>query len=386
MIPVILYDDRMKHIGTTHTGSLPRPPDLAALLLARDRGEDVPDLAARVESAVADVLRRQVEAGIDLLNDGEMGKVGFAMYVKDRLTGFDGAGEWVGSRRPEMEAHPDFADRWQATNNRAVLNNPACTGPVALRDPGAIARDISVLKSAASAAGIGADRLFMSAASPGVIAHFFANHHYPTREAFLGALAEAMRPEYEAIADAGIVLQLDCPDLAMSRHSVFAHLSVEEFRREAALAVEALNTAVARIPADRMRLHVCWGNYEGPHDYDVELRDVIDVVLQAKPAGIGLEASNPRHGHEWRVFEDVRLPDDRYLIPGVVDSTNNYVEHPELVAQRLANYARVVGADRVVGGSDCGFGTVATMAMVAPSITWAKLRSLVEGARMASAG
>ncbi|TMC12781.1 MAG: cobalamin-independent methionine synthase II family protein [Chloroflexi bacterium] len=374
----------MTVIATTHTGSLPRPADLAEMLLARERGEEVPALAARVESAVADVVRQQVEAGIDLVNDGEMGKIGFAMYVKDRLTGFDGEGEWVGRRRPEMEAHPDFAGRWQATNNQAVLANPACTGPVGPRDPGAIARDIAVLKSAAAAAGIGVDRLFLTAASPGVISHFFANHHYPTREAFLGALADAMRPEYEAIADAGIMLQLDCPDLAMSRHSVFAHLGVEGFRREAELAVDALNAAVAGIPADRMRLHVCWGNYEGPHDYDVELEDVIDVVLRARPAGIGLEASNPRHGHEWRVFEDVRLPDDRYLVPGVIDSTNNYVEHPELVTQRLRNYVRVVGAERVVGGSDCGFGTVATMAMVAPSITWAKLRSLVEGARRAS--
>ena len=213
---------------------------------------------------------------------------------------------------------------------------------------------------------------------------FFANHHYPTREAFLAAVAEAMRDEYRAITDAGITLQLDCPDLAAGRHTLFSSMTLEEFRREAALNVEALNHAVQDIPAERLRLHVCWGNYDGPHDHDVPLRDIVDVVLRAKPAGISLEAANPRHGHEWRVWDDVPLPDGRYLIPGVVESTNNFVEHAELVAERLLRYARVVGSERVVAGSDCGFATVAGMGAVVPSVAWSKLASLVEGARIAS--
>jgi 5-methyltetrahydropteroyltriglutamate--homocysteine methyltransferase len=265
-----------------------------------------------------------------------------------------------------------------------VLSTPACNADIRMKSVDDVRSDVARLKAAAKAAGVGADRLFMTAPSPGVISHFFGNMHYPTRRAYLDALADAMREEYEVIADAGITLQVDCPDLAMSRHSVFADLTVEEFRREAAANVEVLNHALARIPAERVRMHVCWGNYEGPHNHDVELKDIIDIVLGAKPAGISLEASNPRHGFEWEVFETVKLPEGKYVIPGVVDSTNNYVEHPRLVAQRLTNYARVVGPDRVVGGSDCGFGTVATMAMVAPSIVWAKLASLAEGARLAS--
>jgi 5-methyltetrahydropteroyltriglutamate--homocysteine methyltransferase len=374
----------MTRIRTTHTGSLPRPHDLALLLMADDRGEEVPGFEATVRTSVFEVVERQRDLGIDLINDGEMGKVGFAMYVKNRLTGFDGESRWLGKRRPEMEDHPDFAERWKANTDQTVLTTPACTSEIRVKDASGVVRDIANLKAAAAAAGLPPERLFMTAASPGVISHFFANQHYPTREAFVGALAEAMREEYEAVAEAGILLQLDCPDLAMSRHSVFADLSLEEFRAQASLNVEALNHAVQNIPADRMRMHVCWGNYEGPHDYDVELKDIIDIVLRAKPAGIVLESCNPRHGHEWKLWERVPLPEGKYLVPGVIDSTNNYVEHPELVAQRLLNYAGVVGPDRVIGGSDCGFGTVATMATVAPSVTWSKFRSLHEGAELAS--
>jgi 5-methyltetrahydropteroyltriglutamate--homocysteine methyltransferase len=371
-------------IRTTHTGSLPRPHDLAMMLLAADRGEAAPGIDERVKSAVLEVVKKQSDLGIDLVNDGEMGKVGFAMYVKDRLTGFDGQSKWLGQRRPEMEDHPDFAERWRATTDATVLTTPACTSEIRVKNPAGVARDISNLKAAAGAAGVPTERLFMTAASPGVISHFFANQHYPTREAFIGALAEAMRAEYEAIAESGIMLQLDCPDLAMSRHSVFADLTLGEFRAQVALNVEALNNAVKNIPAERMRMHVCWGNYEGPHDYDVELKDVVDIVLTAKPAGISLESSNPRHGHEWRVWERVKLPEGKYLVPGVIDSTNNYVEHPELVAQRILNFARIVGPERVIAGSDCGFGTVASMATVAPSVTWSKFRSLKDGADLAS--
>jgi 5-methyltetrahydropteroyltriglutamate--homocysteine methyltransferase len=371
-------------IRTTHAGSLPRPADLARLLVAHDHGEEPPELDARVEQAVAEVVARQVELGIDLVNDGEMGKIGYSTYVKDRLTGFGGESGWSRRSRADLDAHPDFAERWAARLDRSAIPAPACVGEVRVRDPEAVHRDLATLRAAAAATGVASDALFMTAASPGVIGHFFENQHYPTREAYLGALADAMREEYEAIAGAGVTLQLDCPDLAFSRNSVLADVSLEEFRRAVALNVEALNHAVARIPPERMRLHVCWGNYEGPHDFDVPLRDIVDLVLRARPAGIVVEACNPRHGHEWRVWEDVRLPDDRYLVPGVIDSTNNYVEHPELVAQRLLNYARIVGPERVIGGSDCGFGTFATMATVVPSVVWSKLASLVEGARLAS--
>jgi 5-methyltetrahydropteroyltriglutamate--homocysteine methyltransferase len=374
----------MGRIRTTHTGSLPRPADLADLLLARERGEDAPGLAERVRKAVTDVVAIQAQIGLDLVNDGEMGKIGYSIYVKERLTGFEGESDWGSPRRPEFDDHPDFAERWAARLDRSAITAPACTGEVRLRDSDAVHRDVETLTAAAAAAGVAHDRLFISAASPGVISHFFGNRHYPTREAFLAALADVMRAEYEAIAGAGLTLQVDCPDLAMSRHSRFADLTLEEFRREAEVSVEALNHAVARIPAERMRMHVCWGNYEGPHDYDVPLRDIVDIVLRARPAGISIEGCNPRHGHEWRVWEDVPLPEGRYLLPGVIDSTNNYVEHPELVAQRLLSYARIVGPDRVVGGSDCGFGTFANTTTVAPSVTWSKLRSLVEGAKMAS--
>ena len=374
----------MTRIRTTHTGSLPRPAHLIETLLARERGEATPGIKDEVDSAVDAIVRRQVEAGIDLIDDGEMGKIGFAMYIKDRLTGFGGESRWVGRRRPEMEDHPDFAERFTATLNQTVLSNPACDADIHMKSLDDVRADVARLKAAAAAAGVAGDRLFMTAPSPGVISHFFGNLHYPSRRAYLEALADAMRSEYEVVAESGITLQVDCPDLAMSRHSVFSDLSVEEFRREAALNVEVLNHALARIPAEKVRMHVCWGNYEGPHNHDIELKDIIDIVYSAKPAGISLEASNPRHGHEWQVFQDNKLPDGKYLIPGVVDSTNNYVEHPQLVAQRLLNYARVVGPERVVGGSDCGFGTVATMAMVAPSIVWSKLSSLAEGAEIAS--
>jgi 5-methyltetrahydropteroyltriglutamate--homocysteine methyltransferase len=373
----------MPRILTTHTGSLPRPDDLLQLLNARARGEAAPGLLERADAAVHEAVGLQAEAGVDLINDGEEGKEGYANYVKERLTGFDGEAAYA-PRRPELDQHPDFADRMRQRLGQALLNVPACTADIRPRGTQAVQHDIAVLQEAARVAGVAGDRLFLTAASPGVVAHFFVDQHYRSRDAYLAAIADAMRPEYEAIADAGITLQLDCPDLAMSRHSRFADLSLEEFRREAARSVEALNHALAGVPAERSRLHLCWGNYEGPHTLDVGLADIIDVVLQAKPAGISVEAANPRHGHEWQVFEDVRLPDERYMIPGVIDSTTNFVEHPELVAQRLTNYTRLVGRERVVAGTDCGFGTFAGMATVVPTITWAKLRALSEGARLAS--
>jgi 5-methyltetrahydropteroyltriglutamate--homocysteine methyltransferase len=369
----------MARIRTTHTGSLPRPQDLLRLLPQRQAEGDRSGFEARARAAVEEVVRQQAAVGLDLVNDGEQSKIGYATYVQDRLSGFEGAYERPAARRPEFDDHPDFA-RPQVPGIEA----PACTGEVRMVGLEAVDRDVATLKAAAAAAGVAEDRLFMTAASPGVITHFFANHHYPTREAFLAALADAMRQEYRTIVESGLLLQVDCPDLAMSRHSLFSDRTLAEFRREVAMDIEALNDALRGLPAERLRLHVCWGNYEGPHTYDVALAEIIDVIVTAAPAGISLEASNPRHAHEWQVFETFRLPDDKYLLPGVVDSTCNYVEHPDLVAQRLRTYARLVGPERVVGSTDCGFGTFAGYAPVAPSVAWAKLRSLVEGARRAS--
>ncbi len=382
-----LYDAGIARLSTTHTGSLPRPADLAKLLIDRDQGAPAPGLSERVRQAVAEMVARQAEIGIDILNDGEMGRVGFSTYVKDRLGGFEGESGWVAQRRPELDDHPDFAERWKQLRGGTLapaIRTPACNSPITVKDPEAIQVDIANLKAATASAGVAAERLFMTAASPGTIGQVFANRYYPTREAFLWAVADAMRHEYEAIVAAGFLLQLDCPDLAHSRHSLFADLSEADFVREIELSIAALNYAVRNIPPEAMRLHVCWGNYEGPHDHDVQLRTIVATLLRARPAGISLESSNPRHGHEWRIWEDVPLPDGKYLVPGVIDSTNNYVEHPELVAQRLLNYVELVGPESVIAGSDCGFGTNTRMAMVAPSVAWSKLRSLVEGAELAS--
>jgi 5-methyltetrahydropteroyltriglutamate--homocysteine methyltransferase len=372
-----------RRIRTTHTGSLPRPDDLAALLNQRDKGEAAPGIDERIEAAVVDIVEHQDALGVDVLNDGEMGKIGYAIYVKDRLTGFDGESEVPLNRSPEMTDHPDFAKGFMGSY--PVSQTPACTGEIRSRGTDAVRRDIDNLKAAATAKGVSHEgRLFMTAASPGVISFYFANLHYGSREAFIGALADAMRDEYEAIAESGVTLQIDCPDLAMSRHVMFPDLTFAQFRHEIELNIEALNHAVARIPPEQMRMHVCWGNYDGPHTYDVPLEEIVDVVLRARPAGLSIEACNPRHQHEWQVWEDVKLPDGKYLIPGVVDTTNNFVEHPKVVMQRLLNYARVVGPDVLMAGSDCGFSTRATARIIAPSVSWAKLRSLSEGAQLAS--
>ncbi|HZD65244.1 MAG TPA: cobalamin-independent methionine synthase II family protein [Acidimicrobiales bacterium] len=373
-------------ILTTHTGSLPRPQALLDLLGSRARGEaDATAVAKEVGAAVAEVVRRQVAAGVDVVNDGEAGKESYATYVRERLTGFEGEGEQA-ARMPDLEEFPgylrQFFTRLDPGLLQDVLAPPACTGPIAVRDHEAVLTDIENLRAATG--GDGAEDLFLTAASPGVIALFFANHHYPTREAYLGAIADAMREEYEAITGAGLVLQVDCPDLAMGRHIQFADADLEEFRRQASLNVEALNHATAGIDPDQLRMHLCWGNYEGPHHRDVPLADILDIVLRARPSAISLEASNPRHAHEWAVFEDRPLPAGKVLIPGVIDSTNNYIEHPDLVAERLGRYTALVGQENVLAGSDCGFGTFAGMSVVDPDITWAKLAAMAEGARRAS--
>jgi 5-methyltetrahydropteroyltriglutamate--homocysteine methyltransferase len=369
-------------ILTTHTGSLPRPEDLIRTMFAKEEGVpvDAAALAGHIRSAVAEVVRRQVAAGLDVVNDGEFSKPSYATYVKDRLTGFGGASHPLQYR--DLVDFPGMARRVFGDPGRARRRTPACTGPIALRDPEAARADVANLQAALPHVTV--REAFMTAASPGVISLFFRNDHYPSHEAYLYAIADAMRHEYEAVAAAGFVLQVDCPDLAMGRHIQFADLSVEEFRKMARLHLAALDHALAKVPPDRVRLHLCWGNYEGPHHYDVPLADVIDLALAARPGAVSFEGANPRHAHEWRVFERVKLPAGKLIIPGVIDSTTNFIEHPALVAERIGRYAALVGRENVIAGTDCGFGTWVGQAAVDPDIVWAKLGSLAEGARLAS--
>ena len=367
---------------TTHTGSLPRPPDLIRAMFAKEEGVPVDPaaLGQQIRAAVGETVRKQVAAGVAIVNDGEMSKPSYATYVKDRLNGFGGASHPLQYR--DLVDFPEMAKRVFGDPGRSRRRTPACDGPISVRDPRAVETDVDNLKTALQAvAGAGA---FMTAASPGVISLFFRNEHYPSHEAYLFAIAEAMRHEYEAVARAGFVLQVDCPDLGMGRHIQFADLSLEAFRATARLHVEALNHALANVPPDQARLHLCWGNYEGPHHHDVALADIIDIAFAARPSALSFEASNPRHAHEWRVFEHVRLPDGKVLIPGVLDSTTNFIEHPDLVAERIGRYARLVGRERVIAGTDCGFGTWVGQAAVDPDIVWAKLASMAEGARRAT--
>jgi 5-methyltetrahydropteroyltriglutamate--homocysteine methyltransferase len=367
---------------TTHTGSLPRPEDLIRAMFAKEEGVpvDASALAARIRAAVAEVVSKQAAAGLAVVNDGEMSKPSYATYVKDRLTGFGGSSHPL--QYQDLVDFPGMARRVFGDPGRARRRTPACTGAIAVRDAAAATGDADSL--VAALAGVKVEEGFMSAASPGVISLFFRNEHYPTHEAYLFAIAEAMRHEYEAVARAGFVLQVDCPDLAMGRHIQYAGLGLEDFRRAARLHVEALNHALANVPADQARVHLCWGNYEGPHHYDVPLADILDVVFLAKPNGISFEAANPRHAHEWRVFERITPPSGKVLIPGVIDSTTNFIEHPELVAERIGRYAKLVGRDNVIAGTDCGFGTWVGQSAVDPDIVWAKLAALAEGARLAS--
>jgi 5-methyltetrahydropteroyltriglutamate--homocysteine methyltransferase len=368
-------------ILTTHTGSLPRPSDLTATLEALDAGTDPDPVAfgARVQRAVADVVRQQVAAGVDVVGDGEQGKVGYSTYVRHRLTGFGG--------QAAVPTRADWADFPQAaarSERRSTILRPACNGPIEWKDRSAVQKDVANLQAALK--NVQPIEAFMTAASPGVIAHFMRNEHYPSREAYLARLVEVMKEEYDAIHRAGFVLQVDCPDLAMSRHLAFPELSNAQFLKIAEGNVEALNYALRDIPADRVRLHLCWGNYEGPHHRDIPLREILPIALRAKPQALSFEGANPRHEHEWIVFREVKLPDDRLIIPGVLDSTTNFIEHPELVAQRLVRYAEVVGRERVIAGTDCGFATFARSALqVEPEIAWAKFRAMAEGARIASA-
>ncbi len=370
------------HFLTTHTGSLPRPDDLIRMMYAREEGVPVDPtaLGARIRAAVGEVVRKQADAGVSVVSDGELSKPSYATYVKDRLTGFGGASHPLQYR--DLVDFPEMAKRVFGDPGRSRRKTPACTGPIAVRDPGAAQTDTDNLKAALG--GLPVEEAFMSAASPGVISLFFKDEHYGKHEAYLFAIAEAMRHEYETVARAGFILQVDCPDLAMGRHIQFASLGLDEFLKMARLHIEALNHALANVPPERSRLHLCWGNYEGPHHYDVPIADLLDVVFTARPHGLSFEAANPRHAHEWKVFERVKPPKDKVLIPGVLDSTTNFIEHPELVAERIGRYARLVGRENVIAGTDCGFGTWVGQAAVDPAVVWAKLASMAEGARLAS--
>jgi 5-methyltetrahydropteroyltriglutamate--homocysteine methyltransferase len=370
-------------ILTTHTGSLPRPDDLVRMTWAEADGVpvDAHAFAARVESAVGEIVRKQLAVGLNVINDGEMSKPSYATYVKDRLYGFGGSS--VESYFfQDLADYPKSAELVAQNPGRRKRHAPACNGPISVRDAEAAVRDMTTLKQAA--AEMKATDLFSSAASPGVVTVFFANEYYASDEEYLFAIAEAMRHEYESIAAAGATVQLDCPDLAMGRHSSYAGLDLAAFRKRIGLNIAALNHAVRNIPAERLRMHLCWGNYPGPHHCDVPLADILDLVWAAKPSTILFEAANPRHAHEWALFESVKVPEGKILCPGVIECQSNYVEHPELVAQRIERYARLVGRDRVMAGVDCGFSIHAGMRGIDPDVVWAKLEALARGAELAT--
>jgi 5-methyltetrahydropteroyltriglutamate--homocysteine methyltransferase len=370
-----------ERILTTHTGSLPRPESLLP------EGADPATVASAdpevLRQAVASTVGRQLDAGVDVVNDGEVSKISYATYVTSRLSGFGQASDVQSNLAiADMVEFPKFIERTMTQASSALGSIPGCIGPVGYADTSQVERDIANLTAATE--GSGASEVFMSAASPGVIAVFQPNGHYKTEEDYVFALADAMKTEYDLIHQAGLLLQLDCPDLAMDFHIRPHPEGRAAFVKGLAPRVEALNHATRDIPPERLRMHLCWGNYEGPHHHDIPLADVIGEVLKARPMAISFEAANPRHEHEWTVFEDLELPDDKVLIPGVIDSTTNYIEHPDLVAQRLERYAGLVGRERVMAGSDCGFATFASMLTVDPSITWAKLSAMSDGARRAS--
>ena len=367
---------------TTHTGSLPRPEALVRMMIAKEEGAEVDRsaLADQVVAAVDEMVSRQVAAGIDIINDGEMSKPSYATYVKDRLGGFGGSGGSYVFQ--DLVDFPEVAARVAANPGRKARRAPACNGPIEIVDRVSPKTDVDTLNAAPDAAK--AVGRFSSAASPGVISLFFANEHYDNHRDYLFAIAEAMRFEYETVAAGGLTLQLDCPDLAMGRHVQYADLSLAQFRERMRLHIAALNHAVSNIPAEQLRMHMCWGNYPGPHHCDVPFADIIDVLSEAKPSAILFEAANPRHAHEWQMFETLRPPEGKTLVPGVIESQSHYIEHPELVAQRIGRYAHLVGRENVMAGVDCGFSIHVGQGGVDPKVVWAKLAALAEGARIAS--
>jgi 5-methyltetrahydropteroyltriglutamate--homocysteine methyltransferase len=369
-------------ILTTHVGSLPRPQEVVDLLFAQDRGDlyDEEQFDEVMRRAVRDVVNRQAEIGIDIVSDGETSKISYATYIRHRLTGFEGD-----SARPtpkDLDDYPEYRDRLVKAGHSATYRRPVCKGPIKVKNLRPVEVDIAHLKEAIAKAKVVEG--FMNAVSPGTIAVFQPNEYYPSHEAYIEALANVMREEYEMIVKSGLLLQLDCPDLAMGRHSRFKNLSDDEFLWNAELQVEALNHALANVPADRVRLHICWGNYEGSHVDDMDCMKIFPIALKVKPRALLIEGANPRHEHEWEAWKTLKLPADKILIPGVIASSINYVEHPQVVAQRILRYVDVVGRDRVIAGTDCGFGTFAGFGPVFPAFGWMKLQSLVEGAEIAS--
>ncbi len=374
----------MSKVLTTHVGSLPRTQEVVDFIFAREHGNeyDADAFDAAMTLAVSETVRKQVDAGIDIVSDGETSKISYATYVKDRYTGFDG--DSPRNAPADLKQFPSFLKRLADDGGTPQYARPMCVGEVKSKGQGELEKDIANLKAAM--AEHGAERGFMNAASPGVISLFLQNDYYKSREAYLAALADAMKKEYETIVASGLDLQLDCPDLALSRHMLFNDLSDDEFLKIAASHVEALNHALSDVPAEKVRVHICWGNYEGPHVCDIPMSKMFDTLMSTKSRYVLFETSNPRHGHEWSVFRDRAkdIPDTKVLVPGVVDTTTNFVEHPELVAERVSRFVNIVGADRVIAGSDCGFGTFAGFGAVDPEIAYAKLGALSEGAALAS--
>ncbi|MGH7045191.1 MAG: cobalamin-independent methionine synthase II family protein [Stellaceae bacterium] len=369
-------------ILTTHVGSLPRPPQLRQLLVKKDQGEayDRTELEQAVRDAVLGIVRRQRAVGVDIVNDGEMSKPGYSTYIADRLTGF--SGHQPAKPRLDTRDHPNFLAAYERMTGSNVARRAVCTGPIAWRDREPLHQDLANLRMALDQVPV--TEGFMTAASPGLVPVFQTNSYYPSHEAYVEAIAAVMQEEYEAIVNAGFVLQLDCPDLAMAHHTSFQELGEEEFLKRAQFHVEVLNHALRNVPADRARIHICWGNYEGPHDHDIPFAKVAPILVRSKPQALVVEAANPRHAHEWNVWQETKLPDDKILIPGVLDTSTNYVEHPELVAERICRFADIVGRERVIAGTDCGFGTFAGYGKLDPDISFKKLAAMAEGAEIAS--
>jgi 5-methyltetrahydropteroyltriglutamate--homocysteine methyltransferase len=371
-------------IRTTHVGSLPRPADLLALINASDRGEPVDEaaLAATIESAVHEQVRQQVEVGIDIVSDGEMSKIGYATYIRHRMSGFE-IGDAPRATPADLDAYPEYKEQLHRSGATVAYLRPICRSPVTYENFAPLETDLATLRAATE--GAGAQRGFMNAPSPGIVALFQPNEYYPDEDTYLNAVADALKVEYDRIVAAGFDLQVDAPDLGMGRHNKYKALSDEEFLARAEVLVEVLNHALRDVPADRARIHLCWGNYEGPHTFDIAVEKMADLVLRAKPSTILCEAANPRHGHDWAGWAAAKIPDDKVFAPGVIDTTTNFVEHPGLVAERILRYTDLVGRERVIASTDCGFGTFAGWGGVVPEIAWEKLRSLCEGAAIASA-
>lgn len=375
-------DRSTDRILTTHTGSLPRPKDLIELLMAKEAGKPYDEAAfhARVASAVDEVVKKQIDSGIDLVSDGEMGKISYVGYAKDRMTGFGGkATLGIGL---DLAEFPGYSVNGQRHNAAGPAPRPACDAPITYTGMQEATRDIANMQAALAKHSPRGH--FMTACAPGVITVFLPNIFYASHEEYIWALAAAMKEEFQEIGKSGLTMQIDCPDLALSRHVRWGDKTLAEWKALVSTHIEAMNWALEGIPGDQLRMHLCWGNYEGPHHYDVPLRDILDLVFTAKPNMISIEGANPRHEHEWEVWQDVPLPQDKVLIPGVIDSTNNFVEHPELIAQRILRYARLVGRERVIAGGDCGFATGAQGGKVYPDFVWMKFQAMAEGARLAS--